>query len=372
MVEADWSALRAEFPALASRERTYLNTATYGQTPRAAVAAMEAHLARRDERACADFLSWFDDADALRSDIGLLIGCEARDVTFLPTASAALSLLMAGIDWQAGDRVVTLQNEFPNNVYYPALLGEDRGVEFVETDWDGFYAALTPRTRLVALSTVSYITGFRAPLAEIARELDRRGILFYVDGTQSVGALRMNVQEFAPAMMAVDAYKWMLTPNGAGFAYVHPRVRQWLKPVVVGWRSHWDWRAVDNLHMGAPEFSETAERYEGGMLPFPLLYAMHAVVRLMLDAGPAAIEQRVMTLADDLRARLRRAGADVLHEGAPIVAARGFADASALARQLREAGVLVSARHGNLRVSTHFYNDAADLDRFERVLRACL
>ena len=367
----DWAAIRAQFPAL--NNFTYLNTATYGQTPRSAIAGLGAHLARRDEFACSDFLSWFDDMEELRTDIGRLIGCTANDIAFLPTASAALSLLIAGIDWRAGDRVVTLTNEFPNNLYYPALLG-DRGVKFVETPWENFWDEIAkPGTRLVALSSVSYITGFRPPLNEIARELDGRGILFYVDGTQSVGALQMNVSSFEPAMMAVDAYKWMLTPNGAGFVYVHPRVRQWLQPAVIGWRSHRDWRSVDNLHTGAPEFSANAEKYEGGMLPFPLLYTLHEVIRLMREIGPEAIERRVMGLADNLRARLRGLDATVLHEGAPIIAARfpsGFPEASAMARRLKERGVLVSARHGNLRISPHFYNDESDLERFERELQS--
>ena len=366
----DWSRVRAQFPAL--QNFTYLNTATYGQVPLRAAAALSAHMARRDEHACSDFLSWFDDADGLRADIGRLIGCTADDIAFLPTASTALSLLMAGIDWQPGDRVVTLTHEFPNNLYYPALLGA-RGVEFIETPWERFWDAVTLRTRLVAISSVSYITGFRPPLEEIASELNRRGILFFVDGTQSVGALPMNVSAFEPSMMAVDAYKWMLTPNGAGFVYVHPRVRQWLPPAVVGWRSHHDWRSVDNLHTGAPEFSAAAEKYEGGMLPFPILYAMHEVVRQMLELGPAAIEARVMALSNDLRTRLRGLGAEVLHEGSPIVSARfpaQFPEASTMARRLKERGVLVSARHGNLRISTHFYNDAPDLDRFESAVRA--
>ena len=372
MSAIDWSRVRAQFPAL--QNFTYLNTATYGQTPLAAAAALHAHMTRRNERACSDFLSWFDDADALRSELGRLIGCGAEDIAFLPTASAALSLLVAGIDWQTGDRVVTLTNEFPNNLYYPALLG-GRGVEFVETPWERFWDAIAaPRTRLVAISSVSYITGFRAPLEEIARELDRRGILFYVDGTQSVGALRMNVAAFEPAMMAVDAYKWMLTPNGAGFAYVHPRVRQWLAPAVIGWRSHRDWRSVDNLHTGAPDFAAAAEKYEGGMLPFPLLCALRDVVRMMLDElGPETIERRVMELAGDLRARLRSLGAEVLHEGAPIVSARfpaAYPEASTMARRLKERGVLVSARHGNVRISPHFYNDVSDLERFEAEARA--
>jgi selenocysteine lyase/cysteine desulfurase len=366
MKTIDWAAVRAQFPALETT--TYLNTATYGQTPRAAVAGINAHMAHRDRYACADFLSWFDDMDELRAEIGRLVGCQGEDIAFLHTASTALSLLIAGIDWQQGDRVVTLTNEFPNNLYYPALLA-GRGVEFIETPWECFRDAIAhPRTRLVAISSVSYMTGFRAPLQDIARELDRRGILFYVDGTQSVGALKMNVGDFEPAMMAVDPYKWMLTPNGGGFAYVNPRVRKWLPPAVIGWRSHFDWRSVDSLHGGAPEFSEAAEKYEGGMLAFPVLYALREVVRMMLDLGPEAIEQRVMELSNELRARLRAIGAQVQHEGAPVVAARfpsSFPEASLLARQLRERNVLVAARHGNLRISPHFYNDVSDLERFE-------
>jgi len=362
---ADWSAIRREFPSLAGW--TYLNTATYGHTPRRAVEAIGRHMARRDETACSDFLSWFDDADLLRADLGRLIHCRADDIAFLPTASAALSLLLGGLDWRAGDRVITLEHEFPNNQYYPALLRE-RGVEFVETTWDRFYDEVRAGARLVAISSVNYTTGFRAPLEEIARELDRRGVLFYVDGTQSVGALRMDVSAFRPAMMAVDAYKWMLTPNGAGFVYVDPQTRSWLKPNVIGWRSHHEWRRVESLHRGAPEFSQAAEKYEGGMLPFPALYALHEVTKLMLETGVDAIEARVLELAARVRSKL---GVETPRHPSPVVSVRipGM-EASEAARRLKQQRVLVSARHGNLRVSTHFYNNEADVDRLESVLRS--
>jgi selenocysteine lyase/cysteine desulfurase len=367
---SDWAALRREFPALS--HWTFLNTATYGQTPRCAVAAMDEHLARRDRTACHDFLDWFDDADQVRARLGALIGCSADDIAFLATASQALSLLIAGIDWMPGDQVITLEHEFPNNQYYPSLLA-GRGVEFIETTWESFYDSLTPRTRLAVVSSVNYTTGLRLPLAELACELDRRGILFYVDGTQSVGALRMDVSSFRPAMMAVDAYKWMLTPNGAGFVYVDPIVRMWLKPQVIGWRSHHDWRSVDRLHQGAPEFSSKAERYEGGMLPFPQIYALDAVVRLIADIGAAAIEERVLYLADCCAAMLTDLGATVVAPGSQIVSARLPAvDASLVARTLRERGVLVSARHGLLRVSPHFYNHESEIDRLRNELVAVL
>ncbi|MGD0620128.1 MAG: aminotransferase class V-fold PLP-dependent enzyme, partial [Bryobacteraceae bacterium] len=124
--------------------------------------------------------------------------------------------------------------------------------------------------------------------------LRERGVTLYVDGTQSVGALRFDVQQVQPAALAVHGYKWLLCPNGCGFLYVRPDVRQWLQPNVIGWRSHHDWRNVDNLYHGRPQPSSRAEKYEGGMPAMPLIYALDASVNLQLELGVEAIERRVM------------------------------------------------------------------------------
>jgi len=370
-MENNWTLVRAGFPALS--DWTYLNTATFGQVPRRAVAAVEEHFARRGRYACGDFMDWFDDMDRIRELAARLIHCTAADIAFVPNASSALSLLLGGLDWRPGDEVVTLAHEFPNHYYYPSHLGGS-GVRFVETGWDRFYDSLGPRTRVVALSEVNYSTGFRAPLEEIAPELRRRGILLYVDGTQSTGALVFDVGRIQPDLFAVHAYKWMLSPNGAGFMYVSPALRDRLAPNVIGWRSHKDWRNPERLHHGAPEFKTEAEKYEGGMITFSVLYAMGAVMEMMLELGTEAIERRVLDLAGKTRALLRRRGARLLadelphHDSQVVCGAIGGRDASALVRCLADRRVLVAARQGNLRVSPHFYNDESDLERLEEAL----
>src|SRR5258708_7920088 len=185
-MRVDWAAVRDEFPSL--KQWTYLNTATFGQMPKRAVEAVAKHFAHRDELACFDFLEWFGDADRLRETVARLIHASAEDIAFIPHASTALSLLLGGLDWKPGDRVVTLSGEFPNNIYFPSMLA-DKGVEFVETSWNRLPSAVTPNTRLVVMSSVNYSTGFRAPYQEIAPLLRERGVLLYLDGTQSVGAL---------------------------------------------------------------------------------------------------------------------------------------------------------------------------------------
>lgn len=364
MSQPDWAAVRDQFPAL--RHWTFLNTATFGQMPIAAVEAMNQHFAHRDELACADFLEWFDDADGIRGLVAKLIYAAPEDIAFIPNAANGLSLLLERLDWRAQDEVLTLAGEFPNQLYHPALL-EKFGVVFRAVTWPEFESSITDRTKLVALSTVNYQTGFRPPLGLIGKQLRERGILLYLDGTQSLGALKCDVTELQPDMLAVHGYKWLLSPTGAGFLYVKPELRQRLSPTTVGWRSHHDWRNVENLHQGAPLFKESAEKYEAGMLPFPLLYGMAASIRLMLSLGIDVIEQRVLSLADQLRQVLREAGGqlpsdDAPHFDSPVVTARfPDRDAGALSRSLKEKRILVSARHGQLRVSTHFYNNEADL-----------
>jgi selenocysteine lyase/cysteine desulfurase len=124
----DWSSVRSEFPVLT--DWTYLNAATFGPVPQRAVEAIEQHFRHRNETAALDFLRWYDDADAVRAQAARLIGAEPADIGFLPSAGIGLSWILEGLDWRAGDRILTIEQEFPNNIYAPLLLA-DRGVESV-------------------------------------------------------------------------------------------------------------------------------------------------------------------------------------------------------------------------------------------------
>ena len=356
----NWAAIRTEFPALWNW--TWLNTATFGQIPTRTRNAVNAHFARREETACADFLQWFDDMDELRALIAQFIHCDAQDIAFAMNAASALSLFLGGMDWRAGDRIVTLRHEFPNQVYFAASLAE-QGVELLEMD---AIDKLPERTRAVLVSTVNYSNGYRPDVARISQLAHEAGALVYVDGTQSLGALTFDIRSVKPDMFAVDGYKWLLCPNGATFYYVSPELRPKLRPAVLGWRSDRGWRSVDELHHGAPKIPEAAEKYEGGMLNFPSLYGMRESVRMMLELGPDRIEQRVLELAGLAADILRRSGATIVNENTNIVAAHwSDRDASALARSLASERIIVSARHGNLRVSPHFYNTEEDLEKLE-------
>jgi len=359
----NWTKIRGEFPAL--QRWTYLNSATYGQMPRCAVDAITHHSEQRDELACTNFLDWYTETDRMRASIARLIHADADDIAFVPNAAAALSIVVSGLAPGPDDNIVTLDDEFPSYLYQ----GLARKVP-----WEKFYDSIDHRTRLAAFSEVNYATGFRPPLAEVFPFLAARGVPLFLDGSQSIGALAFDVRKTPVDVLAVHGYKWLMSPTGAGFMYVSPAFRKKLPPNIIGWRSHRDWRNVDRLHNGTPEFKDAAEKYEGGGLPFHLLYAMEASVNWMLEIGPETIERRVLELAGSLRSMLRANGATVEDTGSQIVIA-GFPgmDASRTAKALREEHhVVIAARHGRLRISPHFYNDEGDIQRLESALKNCL
>ena len=374
----DWQTVRAQFPVL--KEWVYLNTATFGPVPTCAVEAAANHFSRRDREACLDFLDWYTDADTVRAQAAELIGADPDDVAFIPNAATALSWLVNGIRWTPGDHVVTLPHEFPNNEYFARVL-EQRGVKHTQAavpeglfSVDKFLAEITDRTKLVILSAVNYSTGLRPPLEEIGPALRERNVLFFLDGTQGVGALEMDAHAVQPDVLAVHGYKWLLCPMGIGFAYVGPRVREWLPPSLYSWRSHKDWRNVDQLHEGLPELPQAAMKYEGGGQNFAGIYAMGAVLELLHSLGAEAIEERVLELAAKTRNILRARGGILRYDqhpyyDSPIVSAQfPGVDMSALAVELRRRRIAVAARKGNLRVSPHFFNDEQDLRKLDEAL----
>lgn len=361
MSGGDWAEIRKEFPSL--QGRTFLNTATFGQLPRRTREAAMAHFERRDKTAALDFLEWFDDLDQTRALLGGLIHCRADDVAFVPNAGYALALAASSVDWKPGDELLTLHHEFPNQLYAHAGVGA-RGVE---CDWHEFEAHVTERTRMVALSTVNYSTGLRLDLSRVVDGLRHRSIVVYLDGTQSVGALEFDCSALKPDFFAVDAYKWMISPNGAAFLYVDPGMRKRLSPNAVGWRSDYDWRNVTNLHHGAPRFGETAEKYEPGMVPFACLDGMDASLRLIEEIGLARIEKRVLDLAGLLRKELAAIGAEFYQSAGAclpsqiVTASLPGLDSAAVAKKLAEQNINVSARRAYLRISPHFYNNEDDV-----------
>lgn len=366
------------------REQIYFAHAGVTALPRAAAEAMSVYSlqsashpqefgevlrdVRRARKLCADF-----------------IGATSDEIALLGPTSLGLSLFANGIPWELGDEVICYAGDYPANVY-PWLDLRRRGVvvHLLEPARPGeitpelVAAALTPRTRLVALASCHFFTGYRIDIDAIGRLLHERGVLLSVDAIQTLGAFPMNVEHVD--FLSADAHKWMLGPLAIGIVYVKKRHFEMLRPTLLG-----AWNVVSPNFIAQPEivFVPTAQRYEPGVLNIAGIYGMMAAIELLLAEGLPQISARLLTLKAHLLAGLDSLDFEVLgpREGAAASSITTFrhpvADAKLLFRALEQNRIVASLRHDKagteyLRFSPHFYNTEDEIDRALAVLRAGL
>jgi selenocysteine lyase/cysteine desulfurase len=239
-------------------------------------------------------------------------------------------------------------------------------------DSESIRALVDGRTRVVSVSAVQYSSGHRYDLPRLAAICHARDALFVVDGTQAVGAMRIQADASGVDVLAASAHKWMLGPSGIGFVHFSERAMDRLTPSVVGWRAVEDPFAFDH----EPTLAADARRFESGTENAAGIAGLNAAVGLVLEIGPDAVEQLVLTRADELADALRTLGLQVHRGTTPerrsgiVVATTGGDDAAVHARLL-EREVRCSLRNG-LRFAPHIYTSSQDVDVAAEVLREAI
>lgn len=331
------------------------------------------------DKYCADGFdnSWRDDAEHVRARIALMVGSAVGNIAFTQNTTTGLSIAANGIDWEPGDNVVLPEREFPSN-YYPWLNLAPRGVELRtvpapegHTTPESIESAIDHRTRAVTVSAVQFSNGHRYDLDTIGAVCRERDVLFVVDGTQSVGALAIDVERSNIDVLAVSSHKWMLGPAGIGFVHLSDRALERIRPDIVGWLSVEQPFAFD-YRLDLPR---TADRYEPGTENIAGILGLGAAVDLFLSHGIQQVEHRVLAITDELCERLEHDGHAIVspragHQRSGIVIFRtpGIAP-EALHAHLTADGIRCAPRGGGIRFSPHFYNDRDDIDAALAALR---
>jgi cysteine desulfurase/selenocysteine lyase len=312
-----------------------------------------------------------------------LINANSDEVALLGPTSLGLSLVANGLTWKQDDEIICYPDDYPANVYCWQALA-DKGVRVVslqpervgEITPELVLKALTPRTRLVALASCHFLSGFRLDYESIAEELNRRGVLFCLDAIQSLGATTIDVRHID--FLAADSHKWMLGPLGAGIFYVKRKNFELLRPTLVG---AWNVRSPGFIAQPEIAFEATARRYEPGALNMLALHGMKASLELILGLGVKQIEARLLDLRAFGEDKLLMAGFRVLghanrrsqKSGIITIAIENQETATAKARKLKENRVDVSLRETRsgvscLRLSPHFYNTEDEIEEVIKIL----
>ena len=312
-----------------------------------------------------------------------LLGAQPDEVSFVGPTSLALSLVAGGMRCRRHDNILVYHDDYPSNVY-PWMALADKGVQvrlLNVRELGGIrnidvLGQVDEQTRLVALASCHFVSGARLDHATIGKNLRTRGILFCLDGIQTLGAFPTEVGG-AVDFLAADAHKWLLGPCAAGLLYVRQAVQERVHPAIYGWHNV---RCPNFVTQDQIELRTGAARFEAGSHNLLGLVGLHAAMELLLEVGVEAIAAELLRKRAWLIPALQAKGYTVMgaHHGPAqaggIISCRHPAmDLPALHARLDAAGVVTSLRQdraGNhyLRLSPHFYNTDAELHRVLELL----
>ena len=332
-----------------------------------------------------------------------LLNCQPEEIALVGPTSLALSFVAAGLGFRKGDNILIYHDDYPSNVY-PWMALAERGVEVRLLNTRGLgvirpqdvMGQVDENTRLVALASCHFISGYRIDFQAIGKFLRERGILFCLDAIQTLGAFPTTVEHVD--FLAADAHKWLLGPCGAGLLYVRRELQEKLNPPIYGWHNV---RCPNFVAQEQIIFRNGATKYEAGTHNLLGLVGLITAMELVLEIGienmtaellrkrawlvPALQAKGFTVLNADARTE-NASGIISFHQAGPsrdeaasaakagsslakaASAAKAGKDLAALHKKLTDAGVVASLRadrkgQNYIRFSPHFYNTDAELQR---------
>jgi len=368
-----------EFPV--ARDKIFLAHAGVCALPHRVAKAMSdyAHEAATGDQEHFVFPQVLDDGRKL---VAKLLKCQTEEVAFVGPTSLALSLVASGLKYRRGDNILVYFDDYPSNVY-PWMALAERGVEVRLMNTRGLgvirskdvIGQIDENTRLVALASCHFISGYRIDYADIGKALRTRKILFCLDAIQTLGAFPTTVEYVD--FLAADAHKWLLGPCGAGIMYVRREVQEQLNPPIYGWHNV---RCPDFVAQEHIEFRKDARKYEAGTHNLIGIIGLMASLKLIEEVGLENISAELLRKRAWLVPALQAKGYTVLNADAPAENSSGIisfhktgADLAALSKKLTDANILTSLRtdrkkHHYIRLSPHFYNTDTELKRVLELL----
>jgi cysteine desulfurase/selenocysteine lyase len=373
-LQSDVDLRRREFPVCANK--VYLAHAGVSPIP----ARVTRAISKQAETAALD-----DQEEGLsqllrstRNYAAQLLKANRSEVALIGPTTAGLNAVATGLHWQQGDEILVYRDCFPVNVY-PWQSLESRGVQI---NWlkapdlglitpDLVSSQLTKKTKLVALASCHFISGWRIDHDAIGRLLREQGVLFCLDAIQTLGAFPTSVEYVD--FLAADSHKWLLGPCAAGVFYVRREVQDILDPSAFGWNNV---RCPEYVAQETIKLRSDARRYEAGSFNMLGIAGLNAALGLLLEMG-------IENIAADLSAKrlwlveaLRKKGYEVYHpdQTSGITSCwRESANMKELCAKLAAENIIASVRSDRsgrnyLRFSPHFYNTNDELERTVELL----
>ncbi len=361
-----------EFPV--SNELIYLNHAAVAPWPKRTTEAVKGFAEQNSQFGSHFYLDWLKKETAIRSQLKALLNApSSEDIALVKNTSEAISFVAYGLQWKAGDNIVSSNEEFPSNrIPWQSL--ESQGVELRQADLhkapnaeQALFSLVDENTRLIAVSSIQFASGLRLDLEKIGQFCKANNILFCIDAIQSLGAVKFDVQACQADFVMADGHKWMFGPEGLGVFYTTPEAREKLQLTQYGWHMMADTHNYENK---AWEIHPHAQRFECGSPNMLGIHAWSASLSLILELGMDFIEQQIQQqvnfLQDSIQSR-----PDLLLLSDPgyplksgiVLFKHQKIDNLTLYQHLQNNKVVCALRGGGVRFSPHFYHEQSELEQ---------
>lgn len=364
-----------------SGQRAYLNAASFGPLPERSKRAIDAFNAHRWEAALTD-ADLMAPLVAARAAAARLIGADADEIALTPNTNIGINIA-AMAAFQLGDErrtVLISDREFPANVY-PWLALERTGfrTEIIPTDARRLpdEDALLARVQrgdisVLSVSFVQFASGFRADLKRLGAACREQGTLFVVDSIQGLGAVPLDVRACHIDVLACGGQKWLCAPWASGFAYIRRELITRFEPLLPGWLAFTTTQDFSKLTEYKYELLEDARRFETGSLGFQDFLGLQHSLELLLELDVDAIWHHIRALQEPIIAWAREQDIEIVssideERRSGILCIRPRAP-EAVYRQLQEADIRCALRENAIRLSPHWYNTRADIERVLELL----
>jgi len=363
------SALRSRFPIL--REKTYLYNCSQGALCDAVEAGLQKYAASWRTSA-APWDEWMEAYQALRGVFARFINAQPEEVAIVTSASAGINPIANALSFQGRNKVVMSEYEFPTMAHI-WLAQRPRGAEIQflggadnagvdnAMPTECYERAIDEKTRIVPLTQVSFVNGFRPDVRAVAKIAHAQGALLFLDGYQDCGTRPFDVKALDVDFFVTGTLKYLLGPPGLGFLYVRRELIETLTPTITSWMAQRDAFAFNpNCLDPAPD----ARRFESGSPPIPNIYAARPAIDLLTGIGMDNVAAQIERLTKaflkgvrDLRIDSKTPASSV----GPLVVLRAQ-DAAAVLAKLTSRGIAVSTRRDGVRFAFHVYNTLEDVN----------
>jgi selenocysteine lyase/cysteine desulfurase len=328
---------------------------------------------------------FFGPAEEVKTLFGKLINADPKQIALIPSASYGLMNAIKNVPLRKGQHAITVNEEFPSDHLTLRKFCQDHKAELKVISppniimgrtkaWtEKIIESINEDTAMVVMSSIHWMEGLKFDLKAIGAKCRATNTYFIVDGTQSVGALALDVEAFNIDALICAAYKWLLGPYSSGLAFYSEKFNAG-EPIEYSWMTRKDGHDFSKLTTYPEEFAEGAMRYNVGEFSnFIALPMMKAALEQILHWKAVNIQQYCFKLLSPLRSYLE--DKELEKDDDQMVSAHLYGlflpkgiELSKLMEEMKAYHIHLSARGNSIRISPNVYNDEDDIQALVEVL----